>query len=75
MCAECLRTPCDPRCPNALELEPVYDCHYCDEGIYAGEKMVRINGVHYHLDCLEDMDIEELMELMDLDVEEATDDD
>ena len=37
--------------------------------------MVRIDGVYYHLDCLEDMDIEELMELLELDVEEVTDDD
>lgn len=71
MCSVCLKTPCDSRCPNAPEPEALYDCAYCNEGIKAGDKMVCINGVHYHLDCLEDMDIEELMELLDLEVEEA----
>jgi hypothetical protein len=37
--------------------------------------MVRIDGVYFHLSCLKDMDIEELMELVDVDVEEAADDD
>ena len=75
MCSVCMRNPCDYRCPNAAPPEALYDCSYCREGITAGDKMVRINGVYYHLDCLEDMDIEELMELMGLDVEEVTDDD
>ena len=75
MCSECLSTPCHPRCPNAPDPEPLYECAYCDGGIYAGEKMVRIDGVYFHLSCLKDMDIEELMELVDVDVEEAADDD
>lgn len=73
MCSECLKTPCDYRCPNATPPKALHDCPYCKEGIIAGDKMVCINGDYYHLECLEDMDIEELMELLDLDVEEAAD--
>ena len=73
MCSVCYQTPCDYRCPNALPPKSLYDCSYCKEGIVAGDKMVYINGEYYHLDCLEDMDIEELLEKLGMDVEEVTD--
>lgn len=75
MCSVCYQTPCDSRCPNATPPKALHDCDYCNEGIEAGDKMVHINGAYYHLECLEDMDIEELLVLLDLDVEEAAEDD
>ncbi len=30
MCDICLKSPCDPRCPNAPESDPVYDCGKLD---------------------------------------------
>ena len=68
MCAECLRTPCDPRCPNAPEQEHIYECENCDGGIIPGDDFVEINGKYYHVDCL---DVEELLELLEIDVETA----
>lgn len=38
MCEICKKTPCDPRCPNAPEPEPVKICALCGEGIYKGER-------------------------------------
>ena len=75
MCSVCFKTPCDYRCPNSPEPEALHKCAYCAEGIIVGDKMVNLNDEYYHLECLDDMDIEELMAKLDLDVEEVTEDD
>ncbi len=74
MCDICLRSPCHPRCPNAEPPAAVYDCSKCKEGIIPGEKYARIDGLHYHLDCLEDMGTEKLLEFLDVDVLTARED-
>ena len=38
MCAECGMNPCHPRCPNAPEPVPIYECVKCGYGILAGDK-------------------------------------
>lgn len=68
MCSECLRTPCHPRCPNAPDPEPIYDCEFCDGGITAGEDFVEIDGKYYHVDCLS---VTELLEILEIDVHVA----
>lgn len=39
MCMECLKSPCDPRCPNAPDQEdiPVFVCSGCGRDIVDGE--------------------------------------
>lgn len=51
MCAICMKSPCDSRCPNALELPAVYTCKSCGESIETGEEYYEIGGNHYHADC------------------------
>lgn len=68
MCSECLKTPCDSRCPNAPAPEPIFECEFCDDGIVPGDDFVEINGKYYHVDHLT---VEELLELMDIDVQVA----
>lgn len=34
MCSVCLKIPCDSRCPNAPDQQPVMICAECKEGIY-----------------------------------------
>lgn len=63
MCAVCLKSPCDSRCPNAPEPKAVFACSFCDEGILAGDEYAEIDGSHYHIDCLEDMGTRELLQM------------
>ena len=65
MCSICLRTPCHSRCPNAPEEREIEHCSLCDEGIFEGEDMVKIEGKWYHEDCL---DKDFFIELLDLDI-------
>ena len=38
MCSVMLKIPCDSRCPNAPEQQPVMICAECKEGIYEGDE-------------------------------------
>lgn len=66
MCSVCWHSPCDPRCPNAPEPPAIDTCPNCNEGIALGEEYAEIDGVKYHIECLEDMDIRELLKLFDV---------
>ena len=68
MCQYCLTSPCPSGCPNADEPEAEFDCKYCGDGIFKEDEYVEIEGVRYHLDCLNDMGIKELLELLEVDV-------
>lgn len=55
MCAICMRTPCDPRCPNAPDPPAVYTCKHCGEPIVPGDEYMEVDGDYYHLeDCAGD---------------------
>lgn len=64
MCAICMRTPCDPRCPNAPDPPTVATCHRCGEPIVPGDEYARIDGLAYCESCIEDMPYSELISLM-----------
>lgn len=68
MCRTCLSSPCHPRCPNAEPEKPIHTCHDCGKGIYHEDKYAEIGGVTYCLNCLESMEIEELLKLFDVSV-------
>lgn len=54
MCSVCMRTPCDPRCPNAPEPQAVYTCKHCGEPIVPGDEFFEVDGDYYHDDCFSD---------------------
>lgn len=55
MCAECLRSPCHPRCPNAKEQKeiPVYVCSGCSTEIMDGEDYLEIMGEQFCERCID----------------------
>ena len=55
MCELCRRNPCDSRCPNAPDPQPIYICCCCEEGIFAGETVYEIDGHYYCEGCIDDM--------------------
>lgn len=57
-------------CLRAVE-KPIYICADCEEGIYEGDTYVEIDGEYYHTECIEDMDIWEVLELINIRAETA----
>ena len=55
MCAECLKFPCDPRCPNAPDPEeiPVFVCSGCGRDIMDGEDYWDIMDEQWCEDCID----------------------
>lgn len=64
MCSVCRRIPCAAGCPNAEDPEPMYTCKGCGEGIYEGDRYYDGIDGYYCKECLEDMSVEELIELL-----------
>lgn len=64
MCEICRQYPCDPRCPNAPEPKPVYECRKCKDGIQDGEKYFDSPDGPICKGCIEDMTVTEFMELI-----------
>lgn len=52
MCEICLRSPCSPRCPNALEPPVIYLCTGCGEEIRDGYEYYDVDGEPYCEDCV-----------------------
>lgn len=66
MCSICLQTPCDSRCPNALERKPALYCERCGEPLFAGDR-------HYSSiceSCLDELSTAEWLALIDAEMEE-----
>ena len=64
MCSICWQMPCHPRCPNAPEPKPVYECSVCKEGIYPGDEYFEAPDGPVCYDCLDDMSVFELISLI-----------
>lgn len=75
MCVICGSLRCRTGCPNAPAPVAIYSCEECGEGILPGDEYAVIDGVHYHLDCLEEMDIHTLLGLFGTYTETAREDD
>lgn len=67
MCSVCHQSPCDARCPNAPLPKAMSTCPCCNEGIMLDEEYATIDGVEYHVDCLEEMTTRELLKMFDVD--------
>lgn len=64
MCEICRQVPCHPRCPNAPEPVPVYECTECHEGIFDDEKYFDGPNGPICSNCIDDMSASEMMELL-----------
>lgn len=64
MCSMCRSYPCINRCPNAIELKPVYECYKCGNGILDGERYYDSPDGRICEECIDDMTAIEFMELI-----------
>ena len=64
MCSVCRRNPCAAGCPNAEEPKPIHICKECGYGIYEGDHYYDGPDGYYCEECLEDMSVKELVELL-----------
>ena len=71
MCEVCGKYPCDPRCPNAPEPKPVLECDSGGEGIFEGDEYFDDNGKAICMDCLENMNLNDLLDLFDVKLDRA----
>ena len=72
MCEICGQNPCDPRCPNAPDPEPVCTCDECGYGIFEGERFYRKDdGKIICMDCMENMNLDDLLDLFGIELETA----
>jgi hypothetical protein len=54
MCDICLKSPCDPRCPNAPDPPAVFVCSGCGGDIYDGQAFWSIMGEQFCEGCIDD---------------------
>lgn len=73
MCEICLQNPCHSRCPNSKE-KIACRCVACKEAIFEGEEYADVYGEAYHIECLENLDINEMKELFDFKLRKIGDD-
>lgn len=64
MCEICRQTPCNSRCPNAPETEPVEKCLKCGDGIYQGDGYFDGPDGPICENCMEDMSYSEVLEII-----------
>lgn len=72
MCRDCHLPICDPRCPNADEPTPLMRCSECGEGIYEGDWYFKTETGYVCKNCLEDMNVGEILELVGEKLTQAT---
>lgn len=71
MCAVCRNEPCDCRCPNAPDPEPIHNCVLCGCGIYRGDKYWDSPDGAICSACVKDMSAEEILEVLGEELKEA----
>lgn len=64
MCEVCRQLLCNSQCPNAPETKPVYKCEKCGCGIYDGEQYFDSPEGYICKDCMDDMTVSEVIEIM-----------
>ena len=69
MCEICNKTPCDTRCPNAIN-EPVCYCAECGAELCAGENAYILDGEAYCEDCIHSNAISYIEFFADMEVKE-----
>lgn len=71
MCALCRKNPCDFRCPNAPDPEPIHECVLCGEGIFSGDRYWESPEGPICNNCLGEMNGREVLEKIGEDMKEA----
>lgn len=66
MCEICGKLPCDSRCPNAPEEEPIYSCERCGTGIYENETYFEAPCGPICNSCMQDMTADDVLEMLQL---------
>lgn len=69
MCEHCRQSPHHPRCPLAPSPVGFTNCECCGEPITDGEEYVRIDGVYYHYECVDNLNTRELLDIFSCEVE------
>lgn len=67
-CAQCLGQ-LDP--PEALEQEVIYVCAFCEGDIREGDRFINSHDDKICLECLQEMNQEELLDWLDVQILEA----
>ena len=73
MCSMCRSYPCRSGCPNDYGGKTVGECASCGEDVYIGQEVVEIHGELYHKDCVIEMGIKEVADLLDIGVMDLLD--
>lgn len=71
MCEYCHSFPHLHGCPNEPEPKAIHTCRRCGNGIMAGDEYAEIDGDFYHEECLDDMNLYELLSLFGVMVKTA----
>lgn len=61
MCDICMKSPHDPRCPNATA-HASYVCEFCKEPIIDGDVCYELDGDRWHEECFNDNAVDILLE-------------
>ena len=71
MCEYCHSFPRRSGCPAAPEPRTVYKCSHCGEGIAEGEEYITLEDKRYHVECVEDIGVVDVLRLLGIETEEA----
>lgn len=72
MCDLCWCGSCMSGCPNEPAPPSIGICAYCDEPIEEGDRYIETDdGEKYHRDCLFEMELDKLLELLGYEVKTA----
>lgn len=63
MCALCMKSPCDSRCPNAEEPQGKHTCIRCGEPIFENDRYYESMEGAICYECMEEMEIDEILGL------------
>lgn len=70
MCEICLHSPCLRGCPNE-EIPVAGTCDHCGDDLAVGDKYVDLYGYHVCENCIDNMTVSDILEILDLSFETA----
>ena len=72
MCSFCGWVPCHSACPYAPEPKPIHSCKFCNEGIFHGDDVLKVEDDYYHLeDCAHEAVMNIILKKLDAKICEA----
>ena len=61
MCMLCRQSPCASRCPNWEAEKEIMRCAGCNSGIYEGEEYIVLHGRNFHVECVGELDVVDVL--------------